>query len=254
MFPGNQMFMQKIQEELGNNGSITTWVEGEENQNLVLKWSEGDSQIKYKISVHQVESMLSLMTLAELFISFIKAWRKLREVDDVKVLLGDLPVKKPIGILKGLDMKNKSVGCTKTPISEKIHPAGFYLLRVEEWTNPDGDSANIESAYTMEGYYIGPPHMAYELVTNWGVVQFDRSKETNTIANIGFSFRDRKWYGWDESHIQGFGIGDVIFEDTTTKWFDLNDDEKPKTRRINSLDEAKEEAIKYVSMLSEDIA
>lgn len=91
-----------------------------------------------------------------------------------------------------------------------------YETRVEKLTGedygiPEGESITIKSAYTPTGDYIGDPRMAYQLVTKRGIAPQLRTQHSNTCT-IGFSERDKKWYGWSHRGICGFGIGDKLFE------------------------------------------
>lgn len=61
-------------------------------------------------------------------------------------------------------------------------------------------------------------------------------------ASIGFSEKEQKWYGWSHRAIQGFGIGDVPIECYPGKTI--------KGKKIKTLDQAKEAAIKFSKSVS----
>ena len=61
-------------------------------------------------------------------------------------------------------------------------------------------------------------------------------------AAIGFSEKEQKWYGWSHRAIYGFGIGDIPIECYPGKTV--------KGKKIKTLDQAKEAAIKFSKSVS----
>ena len=59
---------------------------------------------------------------------------------------------------------------------------------------------------------------------------------------IGFSEKEQKWYGWSHRAIYGFGIGDIPIECYPGKTV--------KGKKIKTLDQAKEAAIKFSKSVS----
>ena len=63
---------------------------------------------------------------------------------------------------------------------------------------------------TTNGLCIGGIPKAYEVSH---LVQFDTfENNASVIACCGFNRDDKKWYGWSQTHMGGFGIGDRVFD------------------------------------------
>jgi hypothetical protein len=71
---------------------------------------------------------------------------------------------------------------------------------------------------------------------------------TQVKDGIGFSEKEKKWYGWSHRAICGFGIGDKIFEE------DFGDDNteysKHGKKDIKNLEDAKQSAINFSDYVS----
>jgi hypothetical protein len=71
---------------------------------------------------------------------------------------------------------------------------------------------------------------------------------TQVKDSIGFSEKEKKWYGWSHRAICGFGIGDKIFEK------DFGDDNteysKHGKKDIKTLEDAKQSAINFSDYVS----
>lgn len=67
----------------------------------------------------------------------------------------------------------------------------------------------MQSAYTLDGNYIGDKRDAYKLCIKRGIKP-EKITPTSNTCSIGFSERDQKWYGWSHRAIFGFGIGHTV--------------------------------------------
>jgi hypothetical protein len=131
-----------------------------------------------------------------------------------------------------------------------------YEVRTERITGkdaglPDGESITLQSAYTPTGDYIGDPRMAYRLVVKRGIAPEYRTSHSQTCS-IGYSAKDKKWYGWSHRGICGFGIGDKLFD---PEWGDdAATDTMPFVERgsvtIETMDQAKQAAANFAEYVN----
>ena len=96
-------------------------------------------------------------------------------------------------------------------LSVRNYKAGYQVRREEtEW-------GNIKSAYNLDGVYIGSSLEAYRLCKKRGIKpELMNGIPNSSVCSIGFSERERKWYGWSHRAIFGFKIGDVVKEGDCT--------------------------------------
>ena len=80
-----------------------------------------------------------------------------------------------------------------------------------------------------------------------GIVS-QKAKSSHQSHSIGFSEKEKKWYGWSHRAMVGFGIGDKIFE------MNFGDDNIPYVRHgkktIRNMNDAKESAIRFARYVS----
>ena len=99
------------------------------------------------------------------------------------------------------------------------------------------------AAFSPEGLYIGEPDFASRLVRQYGILTFFGRRQDSTVATIGFSPLQKKWYGWSHRAIFGFGLGDKLFSsrygDENTKFHQHG------TKVIKTLKEAREAARRF---------
>ena len=105
----------------------------------------------------------------------------------------------------------------------------------------------MDVAYTENGKYVGDPKSARFFFEKKGLTQLDVSK-TGKTCNIGFSEKEKKWYGWSHRAICGFGIGDKLFIEN------FGDDETPFVKHgkvtITTLAQAKVAARRFAASVS----
>ena len=83
---------------------------------------------------------------------------------------------------------------------------------IEALENPS-PYLDMESAYTLDGCYIGSPKDAKHLCEVMGILPELRDgsiKEDMHPCSIGFCERDGKWYGCSHRAIHGFMVGSVV--------------------------------------------
>lgn len=135
-----------------------------------------------------------------------------------------------------------------------------YELRRETFEDERGVRAEVKTAYTPEGHYIGDSKEAHYLCVKKGIKPEPRSgvcrgKGRPKVCTIGFCERDQKWYGWSHRAIFGFGIGSVAKEGdccTISGWTDEYLEEDPDADvsvpvgfEAKTLDDAKRMAIAF---------
>jgi len=107
-------------------------------------------------------------------------------------------------------------GEAKRIVSERIYRAG-YVVRDEYWRSEFADKPKGHAilmrrqAYTPGGDRIGSSRVAHSLVVKRGIAP-EKADPAHCVCSIGYSSKDRKWYGWSHRAICGFGIGDRIFD------------------------------------------
>ncbi len=111
----------------------------------------------------------------------------------------------------------------KTVLSIRHYKVG-YEIRTIKYTGEDahGKDFIMKSAYTPDGHYIGNSKAANFLCKNKGIKPQLRTPESQ-VCSIGFNENEQKWYGWSHRAIFGYGIGDILEEDssaTTSGWTD----------------------------------
>ncbi len=89
---------------------------------------------------------------------------------------------------------------------------GSYEVRTEQLTGDDawgGKPFTMQSAYTLDGIYLGNPKDAHYYCIKRGI-QPTVAKSDNRVCSIGFCPSEQKWYGWSHRAIYGYGIGHII--------------------------------------------
>lgn len=106
---------------------------------------------------------------------------------------------------------SNSDGIQKTII--EIIDKGNYNLHHETWRLPFAGSepTDMWQAYTKDGTYIGDEKTAKLLCDKRGIVP-ELSNAGHSVASIGKSTKDGKWYGWSHRAIYGFEPGSTCKE------------------------------------------
>lgn len=119
----------------------------------------------------------------------------------------------------------------------------FVAIEIE--VNTEGYKRKETECYAKDtGIYIGDLKTALFLCENKKLTKLQPSRIENTIATIGYSESEQKWYGWSHRAICGFGIGDKVFDenferDDTTPFVECG------TEVIQRLSQAKRAAINF---------
>jgi len=98
-------------------------------------------------------------------------------------------------------------------IKTRNYKAGYQIRTELVEVGEDKQIIEIKSAYTPEGNYIGTSNEAHYLVVKRGIKPELKTKDSN-VCSIGFCKKEQKWYGWSHRAIFGFGVGDVVREDS----------------------------------------
>ena len=98
-------------------------------------------------------------------------------------------------------------------LSERTYKVG-YVVREEWWDDRDfgGHGIFVKNAYTLSGNHIGSSKWAHRLCKIYGIVP-EPSDVTDSGCSIGYSEKNKKYYGWSHRAIFGFAIGDKIFQE-----------------------------------------
>jgi len=122
---------------------------------------------------------------------------------------------------------------------------GDYILKdVETRMGLGKNDKSISLTYAVskvDGCYIGDEKTA-KMLAKKGIAPERAEKDCN-VCSIGYSEKDKKWYGWSHRAIQGFGIGDK--SETFSPWGGTSSDKK-----IETDDEAKQAAIDFADSVS----
>jgi len=87
-------------------------------------------------------------------------------------------------------------------ISIRYFKWGYWVI--DRWH--DNGDIDMKSAYNENGDYIGNPKDAYYLCKKRGINPEVRTRKS-AVCSIGYSKKDKKWYGWSHRAIYGFKIG-----------------------------------------------
>lgn len=96
----------------------------------------------------------------------------------------------------------------KKIISERKYEKFGFVKRIEliDGSEFGCDDFEIKSAYTLNGDYIGDYKTANIICKNKGINP-EKIHPDSCVCSIGFSEKDKKWYGWSHRAIYGFKIG-----------------------------------------------
>jgi hypothetical protein len=107
--------------------------------------------------------------------------------------------------------KGNNMITVKEVVRERKYKAG-YVIRDEYWddgSKVDNLTLMKKMAYTKEGDWIGDSKWAHMLYFKYGIKP-EKNKADHCVCSIGFSAKDKKWYGWSHRAICGFGKGSKI--------------------------------------------
>jgi hypothetical protein len=135
----------------------------------------------------------------------------------------------------------------KKVLRERRYKSG-YILRDEVWSLEGSNDTLMERmAYNPSGDYIGDSKTAYFLCSTKGI-RPEKSCPDHSSCSIGYSTKDKRWYGWSHRAICGFKVGDMLFEEGA-----CSDDvpfRKCGKKPIETLQEARQAAINFAKSVS----
>lgn len=143
---------------------------------------------------------------------------------------------------KGQRVAFKPIQIHREIISTTPYGEGLELRR-ERVSFGEGDANSVvsEAVYNHQGAFVGASKMS-DMLKEKGIKP-EKAKPDHSVCSIGFSEKDKKFYGWSHRAIKGFGIGD--YAETCTPY-----DSKKSDKKIKTLEEAKQAAIDFAESVS----
>ena len=148
-------------------------------------------------------------------------------------------------------MKNKVLSVRK-------YKAG-YEVREEVVKMPGVPSIKMKSAFNLDGDYIGNSKTAHRLVVLKGIKP-EKVTPDASVCSIGYSEKNKLWYGWSHRAIYGFKTGDTVKEGSccaSSGWTDeyLADHPEVDLRlpvgfQAKTLDDARRMAVAFAESVS----
>lgn len=137
----------------------------------------------------------------------------------------------------------------KKILFQRHYPGYLYRREVIDCSDiGDGDLEMINCYSTDSGHWIGNAKEARFLCKKKGLCQIQKAKPDHCVCSIGFNEKEKRWYGWSHRAICGFGIGNQLFQEHFGNEKTLFVEHGEKT--IETLDEAKESAIRFAASVS----
>lgn len=103
-------------------------------------------------------------------------------------------------------------------LNVRKYKVGYEIrtLLIPENEHGNSHAYEVKWAFTPSGDFIGTSREAHKLVSTLGIAPQKRLT-SHSGCSIGFSNRNKKWYGWSHRALFGFEIGHVTKEgDVTT--------------------------------------
>lgn len=96
-------------------------------------------------------------------------------------------------------------------VAKRKYKAG-YVVKEEFWKLDETDPhpTPMKLAYTPQGELIGDVKTAKYLIVKRGIKPIRASKK-HSVCSIGYSKKDKRWYGWSHRSMCGFKKGDKLF-------------------------------------------
>lgn len=151
---------------------------------------------------------------------------------------------------KAASMNREAVSVKKI-VRQRKYKHG-YIIRDEYWAldpeDPEDEWTLMERvAYTPCGEYIGDSKDAYYICKVKGIIPRLASPD-HSVCSIGYNPIEKKWYGWSHRAMCGFGIGDMIFDESFGD--DDTDFRRHGETRIETMEDAMKAAIAFASYIS----
>ena len=134
-------------------------------------------------------------------------------------------------------------------LNERHFDSG-YTIREEIWTFPGLHTLPVKMAYTDKGQWIGSSKLAHRLIVKHGIKP-ELADWKDSVCSIGFCEKEQRWYGWSHRALQGFGLGDMIFQEKySTADGGHRQFRQCGKKMITTLDEAKQAAKNFARYVS----
>lgn len=125
------------------------------------------------------------------------------------------------------------------------HYSQGYEVRIEDVAMEGQPVEEMRSAYIIDtDVYIGTEEVARRLAA---MNIRPEPVPGKGVAVVGYSEVENKWYGWSHRAIQGFGLGDVVEDDSMTTNAALG---VTKGFTVRTLDDAKKVALAFADSVS----
>lgn len=128
------------------------------------------------------------------------------------------------------------------------HRSGCFEIRSELIEYGDGSTLEWATAYSPHGHYIGPAPVGRNLA-KYGIVP-ELPTPKHRVCAVGYSPKEKAWYGWSHRAIVGFKVGDMIFEEKFPGATDKTPFRKHGRRKIETLAQAREAAVAFAAYVS----
>lgn len=130
----------------------------------------------------------------------------------------------------------------------RLDRSGCFEIRKEIVDSGGDKPLEWEMAYSIHGDYIGDVKVARALA-KLGIMP-ELPSPAHTVCAVGYSAKEKKWFGWSHREIVGFKIGDMIFDErmpgATGKTPFVQDGTVP----IKTLADAREAAVAFAAYVS----
>jgi hypothetical protein len=120
------------------------------------------------------------------------------------------------------------------------HP--YYEIRIEEVFDSEAPTIMRNCYSTKDGYYIGDEKIAKFLCDKMGIWPENGA--------IGYSKKNRRYYGWSHRAICGFGLGDMLFDERCPEATDTTPFTQHGTVEVRTLAQAKQAARNFARYVS----
>ncbi len=96
-----------------------------------------------------------------------------------------------------------------------------------------------------------------KLCKKYGITHREKTDPSHCVCSIGYSPKNKKWYGWSHRAVHGFGIGDKLFdanwkpsEGATEEEIDKISFIKRGEKTIKNIEQAKQAATNFAEYVS----
>lgn len=134
-------------------------------------------------------------------------------------------------------------------LSVRMDRSGCFEIRKEIVERGTDLELEWEMAYSIQdGGYIGDLKTARNLAKH-GIVP-ERAQPTNNVCSVGYSPKEKSWFGWSHRAIVGFKLGDMIFNERFKGATDKTLFKKHGSKKIEHMTDARSAAVAFAASVS----